>query len=62
MNPAALARSLSRLSPIAAALAAAALSTAALAADIKLGAAEALSGPAGQYGQSIKNGLQLAVD
>ena len=36
--------------------------TSALAADIKLGAAEALSGAAGQYGQSIKNGLQLAVD
>ncbi|MDQ2928318.1 MAG: ABC transporter substrate-binding protein [Pseudomonadota bacterium] len=34
----------------------------ALAADIKLGAAEALSGAAGQYGQSIKNGLQLAVE
>jgi branched-chain amino acid transport system substrate-binding protein len=34
----------------------------ALAADIKIGAAEALSGPAGQYGQSIKNGFQLAVD
>jgi branched-chain amino acid transport system substrate-binding protein len=34
----------------------------ALAAEIKLGAAEALSGPAGQYGQSIKNGFQLAVD
>jgi branched-chain amino acid transport system substrate-binding protein len=32
------------------------------AADIKIGAAEALSGPAGQYGQSIRNGLQLAVD
>lgn len=32
------------------------------AADIRLGAAEALSGPAGQYGQSIRNGLQLAVD
>ena len=32
------------------------------AADIKLGAAEALSGPAGQYGQSIKNGFRLAVD
>jgi branched-chain amino acid transport system substrate-binding protein len=40
---------------------AAALSPA-LAADIQLGAAEALSGAAGQYGQSIKNGLQLAVD
>ena len=34
----------------------------AIAADLKIGAAEALSGPAGQYGQSIKNGLQLAVD
>jgi len=32
------------------------------AAEIRLGAAEALSGPAGQYGQSIKNGFQLAVD
>ena len=37
-------------------------SLSALAADIKLGAAEALSGPASQYGQSIKNCLQLAVD
>ena len=46
---------------IAALLAAGALGTAA-AADIKLGAAEALSGPAGQYGQSIKNGFQLAAD
>lgn len=34
----------------------------AAAADIKLGAAEALSGPAGQYGQSIRNGFLLAVD
>ena len=42
-------------------LAAGALGTA-VAADIKIGAAEALSGPAGQYGQSIKNGFQLAVD
>ena len=33
-----------------------------VAADIKLGAAEALSGPASQYGQSIRNGLMLAVD
>jgi branched-chain amino acid transport system substrate-binding protein len=38
-----------------------ALCAPAFAADIKLGAAEALSGPAGQYGQSIKNGLELAV-
>ncbi len=34
----------------------------AAAADIKLGAAEALTGPAGQYGQSIKNGLELALE
>jgi branched-chain amino acid transport system substrate-binding protein len=34
----------------------------AAAADLKIGAAEALSGPAGQYGQSIRNGLQLAAD
>ena len=46
---------------IAALLVAGAVSSA-LAADIKIGAAEALSGPAGQYGQSIKNGFQLAVD
>ena len=45
-----------------AALAAAGLMTSAHAADIKLGAAEALSGPAGQYGQSIKNGFELAVE
>ena len=36
--------------------------TSAAAADLKIGAAEALSGPAGQYGQSIRNGLQLAAD
>jgi branched-chain amino acid transport system substrate-binding protein len=35
---------------------------AASAAELKIGAAEALSGPAGQYGQSIKNGLVLAAD
>ncbi len=45
-----------------AALAAAGALTSANAADIKLGAAEALSGPAGQYGQSIRNGFLLAVD
>ena len=33
-----------------------------LAADIKLGAAEALSGPAAKYGIAIKNGLTLALD
>ena len=53
--------STSRRGALIALLAAAAFGSAA-AADIKLGAAEALSGPAGQYGQSIKNGLQLAVD
>ena len=36
--------------------------SAAFAADIKIGAAEALSGPASQYGQSIKSGFELAVD
>jgi branched-chain amino acid transport system substrate-binding protein len=44
------------------ALAVAGAVTSAAGADIKIGAAEALSGPAGQYGQSIRNGLQLAVD
>ena len=44
------------------ALAAAGMVMSAAAADIKIGAAEALSGPAGQYGQSIKNGFQLAAD
>ena len=48
-----------RRSALAAALAA--FGIAAQAADIKLGAAEALSGPAGQYGQSIKNGFDLAL-
>ena len=45
-----------------AALAVAGAIGSASAADIKLGAAEALSGPAGQYGQSIKNGFELAVE
>jgi branched-chain amino acid transport system substrate-binding protein len=45
-----------------AAFAAAGLMASAHAVDIKLGAAEALSGPAGQYGQSIKNGFELAVE
>ena len=48
-----------RRSALAASLAAFGL--AAQAADIKIGAAEALTGPAGQYGQSIKNGFELAV-
>ncbi len=34
----------------------------AVAADIKLGAAEALTGPAAKYGIAIQNGLTLAVD
>ncbi len=46
---------------LAAGLTAAALGSAA-AADIKIGVAEALTGPAGQYGQSIKNGFVLAAD
>lgn len=48
-----------RLSAFAAAFATAG---AAGAADIKIGAAEALSGGAAQYGVSIRNGLQLAAD
>lgn len=40
----------------------AALSGLAQAADIKLGVAEALSGGAAQYGQSIRAGFQLAAD
>ncbi|CAN5257536.1 ABC transporter substrate-binding protein [soil metagenome] len=51
-----------RSRPLVVALAAASFAAASFAADIKIGAAEALSGPAGQYGQSIKNGFQLAVD
>jgi branched-chain amino acid transport system substrate-binding protein len=38
------------------------LSKTILAADIKLGAAEALTGPAAKYGVAIKNGLTLAID
>ncbi len=38
------------------------LFTGAYAADIKIGVAEALSGGAAQYGISIRNGFQLAVD
>ena len=36
--------------------------TVAVAADIKIGAAEALTGPAAKYGVAIKNGFTLAVD
>ena len=41
---------------------AATFGTGAYAADIKIGVAEALSGGAAQYGISIRNGFQLAVD
>lgn len=44
------------------ALAAGVFAIAAQAADIKLGAAEALSGGAAQYGTAIRNGFQLAMD
>ena len=44
------------------ALAAAVSLGSARAADIKIGVAEALSGPATQYGVPIRNGFQLAVD
>jgi branched-chain amino acid transport system substrate-binding protein len=40
----------------------AAFATAAQAADLKIGVAEALSGGAAQYGVAIRNGLQLAAD
>ncbi len=51
-----------RLSSVAIALAAGVFSLSAHAADIKIGAAEALSGGAAQYGTAIKNGFQLAQD
>ena len=51
-----------RLHALLAATLATAVAGTAVAADIRIGAAEALSGPAGQYGQSIKNGFQLAAD
>jgi branched-chain amino acid transport system substrate-binding protein len=49
-------------SPLLAVLAAASLATAAQAADLKIGVAEALSGGAAQYGAAIRNGFQLATD
>ncbi|XAH22574.1 ABC transporter substrate-binding protein [Xylophilus sp. GW821-FHT01B05] len=49
-------------SPLLALLAAAGLATAAQAADLKIGVAEALSGGAAQYGSAIRNGFQLAAD
>jgi branched-chain amino acid transport system substrate-binding protein len=57
MTPAALFRSRAFV----VALTAAGAIGSASAADIELGAAEALSGPAGQYGQSIKSGFDLAA-
>lgn len=44
------------------AIVSAGLATSAFAADIKIGAAEALTGPAAKYGVAIKNGLTLAAD
>jgi branched-chain amino acid transport system substrate-binding protein len=38
------------------------IGAAAQAAEIKIGVAEALTGPAAQYGNSIRNGFKLAVD
>ncbi len=43
-------------------IAAAGFATAAQAADVKIGVAEALSGGAAQYGVAIRNGFQLAAD
>lgn len=51
-----------RLLSVVCALAAGAIGLSASAADIKLGAAEALSGGAAQYGTAIKNGFQIAQD
>ncbi|MEP7099221.1 MAG: ABC transporter substrate-binding protein, partial [Burkholderiales bacterium] len=62
MTASALFRTRVRSRTLITALIAAGAMSSAIAADIKIGAAEALSGPAGQYGQSIKNGFQLAVD
>ncbi|MBP0599580.1 ABC transporter substrate-binding protein [Herbaspirillum sp. LeCh32-8] len=50
------------LKTIPALLLGATLSTGAIAADIKLGVAEALTGPAAKYGVAIKNGFTLAAE
>jgi len=55
-------RHVSFKSPLLALLAAAGLATAAQAADLKIGVAEALSGGAAQYGSAIRNGFQLAAE
>ena len=52
----------STLARLGALLAAGALTGTAGAADLKIGAAEALSGGAAQYGTAIRNGFQLAMD
>ncbi len=54
--------SISFKQPLLAALVAAGLVTAAQAADIKIGVAEALSGGAAQYGAAIRNGFELAAE
>ncbi|MCS4510161.1 ABC transporter substrate-binding protein [Xylophilus ampelinus] len=48
--------------PLIALLVAGSLATAAQAADLRIGVAEALSGGAAQYGSAIRNGFQLAAD
>ena len=51
-----------RLALVSALIGAAGLSAAAQAAEIKIGVAEALTGGAAQYGNSIRNGFKLAAD
>jgi branched-chain amino acid transport system substrate-binding protein len=51
-------KSVLKLAPVAAAL----IACSAHAADIKIGVTEALTGGAAQYGNNIRNGLQLAAD
>jgi len=55
-------QSMLKLAPRAAALLLAAGLACAQAADIRIGAAQALTGGAAQYGNNIRNGLQLALD
>jgi branched-chain amino acid transport system substrate-binding protein len=51
-----------KLAPVVAALLAAGVAGHALAADLKIGVAQSLSGGAAQYGAAIRNGIQLAAD
>lgn len=54
---------LSRIALLAAcSISAAAAASSSLAADIKIGVAEALTGPAAQYGVPIRNGFELAAE